>query len=76
MSWGLIRYYGTSNLHFITVSCHRRIRYPATPRRRALLLDLLDQTRQRYRFVVVGYVVMPEHVHLLGLGFPVMRKTS
>jgi putative transposase len=26
---------------------------------------VLEQTRQRYRFVVVGYVVMPEHIHLL-----------
>jgi len=29
------------------------------------LLKILEQTRERYRFVVVGYVVMPEHVHLL-----------
>jgi putative transposase len=28
-------------------------------------LEILEQTRRRYRFVVVGYVVMPEHVHLL-----------
>jgi len=28
-------------------------------------LATLEQTRQRYRFVVVGYVVMPEHFHLL-----------
>src|SRR5213592_4028195 len=27
--------------------------------------DLLEETRQRYSVVVVGYVVMPEHVHLL-----------
>jgi REP element-mobilizing transposase RayT len=26
---------------------------------------VLEQVRRRYRFVVVGYVVMPEHVHLL-----------
>jgi putative transposase len=26
---------------------------------------ILEETRQRYRFVVVGYVVMPEHFHLL-----------
>ncbi len=26
---------------------------------------ILEQTRERYRFVVVGYVVMPEHIHLL-----------
>jgi putative transposase len=25
----------------------------------------LEQARQRYQFVVVGYVVMPEHFHLL-----------
>src|SRR5690348_3417171 len=26
---------------------------------------MLEQVRQRYDFVVVGYVVMPEHIHLL-----------
>jgi len=36
-----------------------------TPRRRNLFLDLLEQTRRRYGFVVVGYVVMPEHFHIL-----------
>ena len=25
----------------------------------------MEQVRRRHRFVVVGYVVMPEHVHLL-----------
>ncbi len=30
-----------------------------------MFLQLLEQVRQRYRFVVVGYVVMPEHMHLL-----------
>jgi putative transposase len=33
--------------------------------RRDRFLTILEQTRQRYHFVVVGYVVMPEHVHLL-----------
>lgn len=28
-------------------------------------LTVLEQTRKRYEFVVVGYVVMPEHIHLL-----------
>jgi putative transposase len=31
----------------------------------AVLLRVLEQVRRRYRFVVVGYVIMPEHVHLL-----------
>jgi REP element-mobilizing transposase RayT len=26
---------------------------------------VLERMRQRYRFVVIGYVVMPEHFHLL-----------
>jgi putative transposase len=30
-----------------------------------LFLRILEQTRQKYRFVVLGYVVMPEHFHLL-----------
>jgi REP element-mobilizing transposase RayT len=33
------------------------------------LVKILEEVRQRYHFVVVGYVVMPEHVHFL-LGEP------
>jgi putative transposase len=36
-----------------------------TASRRDLFLRLLEQTRQKYRFEVLGYVVMPEHFHLL-----------
>ena len=32
---------------------------------RDLFLRILEQTRKRYRFVVLGYVIMPEHVQLL-----------
>jgi putative transposase len=28
-------------------------------------LNLVEETRQKYRFVVYGYVVMPEHFHWL-----------
>jgi len=41
----------------------------AKPQHRDLLLEVLESVRRRYRFAVVGYVVMPEHVHLL-LGEP------
>jgi putative transposase len=37
----------------------------STARSRDRFLSILEQARERYRFVVVGYVVMPEHVHLL-----------
>jgi REP-associated tyrosine transposase len=61
----LERRYGHRHLHFITFSCYRRRRLLSSKRRRDLLLKILDQVRTRYQFVLVGYVVMPEHVHLL-----------
>ena len=53
------------HLHFITCSCYRRSLFLRTVRSRDRFLSILEQTRQRYRFVVVGYVVMPEHIHVL-----------
>ena len=35
------------------------------PSRRDLFLTVLERVRRRYRIVVIGYVVMPEHFHLL-----------
>jgi putative transposase len=65
MPRGLKRYYGAHDLHFITCSCHRRLPLLDTADRRDLLLNLLEEVRQRHRFVVLGYVVMPEHFPLL-----------
>ncbi len=61
----LKRYYTGRDLHFITCSCYRRRPLLGTAGRRDQFLRILEQTRQRYQFVVVGYVVMPEHFHLL-----------
>ena len=65
MPKGLKRYYGQDHLHFINCSCYHRQPWLATPRRRDLFSQILEETRQRYGFVVVGYVVMPDHIHLL-----------
>ena len=65
MTGGLHRYYGSNQLHFITCSCYRRMPLLRSARSRNRILSVLEQTRKRYRFVVVGYVVMPEHIHLL-----------
>ena len=65
MTAGLKRYYGHRHLHFITGSCYRREPLLESRRRRDLFLRVLEQTRRRYRFVVLGYVVMPDHFHLL-----------
>jgi putative transposase len=61
----LRRIYGLGYLHFITFSCYHRLRFLDTAKRRDLLLRILEQVRRRYSFVVVGYVAMPEHMHLL-----------
>jgi putative transposase len=61
----LRRCYGGSYLHFITSSCYHRRPILGTAQRRSLFLEVLDQVRRRYSLVVVGYVVMPEHFHLL-----------
>jgi putative transposase len=52
-------------LHFITCSCYGRRPGLGTASRRDLFLAVLERVRRQYRFVVIGYVVMPEHFHLL-----------
>jgi len=61
----LRRYYGRGDLHFVTFSCYRRRPFLGTRRARDHFVRILNEVRSRYRFRLVGYVVMPEHVHLL-----------
>jgi putative transposase len=61
----LKRYQQEKDLHFITFSCYRRLPLLGTAQRRDLFLRVLEETRRRYQWVICGYVVMPEHVHLL-----------
>ena len=65
MPKGLKRFYGAEYLHFITSSCYRRRALLGSAARRDLFLQTLEQVRLRYGFAAVGYVVMPEHFHLL-----------
>ncbi len=65
MSNRLHRYYGAGYLHFITTSCYQRRPLLGIRQNRDLFLEVMEQVRCRYHFVIVGYVVMPEHVHLL-----------
>lgn len=61
----LERRYGEGHLHFITCSCYRRLPFFASERRRNIFLKILSEVRDRYDCALLGYVVMPEHVHLL-----------
>ncbi|MGC2670512.1 MAG: transposase [Candidatus Acidiferrum sp.] len=62
---GLKRHCGQGDLHFITFCCYHRRRYLDTVRARNLFLKVLGEVRGRYQFRLIGYVLMPEHVHLL-----------
>jgi putative transposase len=75
MPSGLIRYEHTGSFHFLTFSCYHRFQYLGAAEACDLFEDALERVRERYRFVVAGYVVMPEHVHLL-IGEPVKGVVS
>jgi putative transposase len=63
--WGLKRYQQAGDLHFVTFSCYGRKPLLASVRAKTLFESALERTRRGYRFRVAGYVVMPEHVHVL-----------
>ncbi len=65
MTAGRHRYHKTGQFHFLTFSCYRRHPYLSAVAAMELFEDALERVRLRYRFVVAGYVVMPEHIHLL-----------
>jgi putative transposase len=65
MPRALHRFHGTGDLHFITFSCYQRQPLLDSAPRRDLFLHILERVRRRYCLIVLGYVVMPEHVHLL-----------
>jgi putative transposase len=65
MPWGLKHFQQSGQLHFLTSSCYRRRPKFATPHSRECLESSLERVRQSYGLCVYGYVVMPEHVHLL-----------
>jgi hypothetical protein len=66
----LQRYYGRKELHFITFSCYQRRPLLNGVRAKTVFVKILEEVRTRYQFSLVGYVLMPEHVHLL-IGEPV-----
>ncbi len=65
MTRGLKRHYGLGHLHYITCSCYHRWPLLRTARSRNCFVRVLAEVHARYGFKLVGYVVMPEHFHLL-----------
>lgn len=65
MPKNLVRCYGKGDLHFVTFSCYRRLALLGNARARNVFVRALGEVRKKYGIQLVGFVVMPEHVHLL-----------
>jgi putative transposase len=61
----LKRYQQTRQLHYVTFTCHHRQPHLESDSARDVFEHTLERVRRWYDFYIVGYVVMPEHVHLL-----------
>jgi len=65
MPTGLRRIAGFGHLHFITFCCYQRRALLGSVRARNVTVQILREVRARYGFALIGYVIMPEHMHLL-----------
>src|ERR1035437_2078154 len=65
MPKSLIRYQKCGVFHFLTFSCYTRQPLLGSDAAYGVFERELEAVRRRYGFVVAGYVLMPEHVHLL-----------
>jgi REP element-mobilizing transposase RayT len=65
MTKGLVRYQQCGCFHFVTFSCYKRLPHLGTAAARNLFERSLEVMRARYEFFVIGYVLMPEHIHML-----------
>jgi putative transposase len=65
MPWGLKRFQETGQVHFLTISCYRRRPNFEGAHACNTFVKALERVRRDYILFVYGYVVMPEHVHLL-----------
>ena len=65
MPLGLHHFHNTGHTHFVTFTCFHRGEGFAMALPRQEFERCLERIRRQYRMCVYGYVVMPNHVHLL-----------
>jgi len=65
MPWGLTRFQHSGQSHFVTFCCYHRRPLLTSDESRRTFESALERVRRSYGLYVYGYVVMPEHVHLL-----------
>ncbi len=65
MPYGLKRFQQSAQSHFLSFTCYHRRPGFDSPAVYDLFVQVLEEMRRRFELCVYGYVVMPEHVHLL-----------
>ena len=65
MPWGLQRFQESGQSHFVTFCCYRRRTSFVSATAKQTFELALERVRRSFVLCVFGYVVMPEHVHLL-----------
>jgi putative transposase len=60
-----IHYYGENHLHYLTANIYRRARIFDSERFKLKFTQTLGDLRTELGFRIIGYVLMPEHCHLL-----------
>lgn len=61
----LRHYDNLGNGRFVTFSCYRRMPSLNNPRAIEILIRYIARVRDKHKFKLFGYVIMPEHVHLV-----------
>ena len=61
----LVRFNFPNNIHFVTTSCYNRLPLFSSDDMKAIFIQAVIRVRNKYGFKLFGYVIMPEHVHLL-----------
>ena len=75
MPWGLKRFQESGQTHFVTFGCYHRRPSFTTATTRQTFEAALERVRRSFGVCVYGYVIMPEHVHLL-ISEPSRRKLA
>lgn len=65
MPWRLKRFHNTGQSHFVTFCCYHRRPLFAIRRDIEIFERALERVRKSFDLRVYGYVIMPEHIHLL-----------
>ncbi len=61
----LKHYDNLGTARFITFSCYRRLPNMNSDQTKRLFIDELSDLRKKYDLKILGYVIMPDHIHLV-----------